>query len=72
MKELEDKKKVLAEIRQFHKPLNKEELIEHEKQYIENMKKRVVERQKHLQEYDWKPPSFEEGIWRKKIEEDEN
>lgn len=44
MKELEDKKKVLAEIRQFHKPLNKEELIEHEKQYIENMKKRVVER----------------------------
>lgn len=35
---MEAKKKRLAEIRDLHKPINPEELKEHEKKFIENLR----------------------------------
>lgn len=43
MPELEKKKKELEDIRQFHKPIKREDLDEHEKNYLEKIK---IEREK--------------------------
>jgi len=59
--ELEERKKKLQEIRDFHKPISKQELIEHEQKVQKVLEDRVQEKKEQLENSRWnyKKPEYE-------------
>jgi hypothetical protein len=69
--ELEDRKKKLQDIRDFHKPIQKEDLLQHEQKVIKLAEERTQERKDQYESSKWnyQKPSFESKYHRTVAEE---